>query len=403
MKRCLVAALIVIIAITSSGCWNRRELNELAVVMAIGIDKAKEDGKIQLTVQILKPAEVKAPAAMGEMGSPKGVWILTSTGYTVFDAFRNATMQSDRKLYLPHNKITVIGEEMARSGVAPLVDFLDRDHETRRLTWFLIAKGEASDILEAEHEQEKIPAEAIENLMKASNATSMSAVVKLHDFLKTLASKTTDPVASRIEVIAPEELKGEGEEGTEGQEGKPKKRVRLTGAAVFKEDKLVGWLNRHETRGLNWILGKVKSGIIVVKSPQDETKYISLEIIRARSKITPELKEGKVVITVEIEEEGNLGEQMSAVDLTKPEIFASLERRQAAVIKNEIESVLKKAQQEWGVDIFGFGEAVHRKFPREWQQLEKIWREEFPELEVKVKVIAKLRKVGLITTPAETK
>jgi spore germination protein KC len=63
----------------------------------------------------------------GGQGSPKGVWTLESTGYTVFDAFRNATMQSDRKLFLSQNNVVVIGEEMARTGVAPLIDFLDRD------------------------------------------------------------------------------------------------------------------------------------------------------------------------------------------------------------------------------------------------------------------------------------
>lgn len=412
MRRWLIAALIVIVTITASGCWNRRELDTLAVMMAVGIDKAKEDGKINLTVQILKPAEVKAPAAPGGMGSPTGVWTLTSTGYTVFDAFRNATMQSSRKLFVSHMKVIVIGEEMARSGVAPLVDFLDRDPEPRRLSWFLIAKGEAKDIIEAEHEQEKIPAKALEDLVRGYGATSTAAKVNLHEFLKMLASKTTDPVASRIEIIAAEELEKKAKEspeekrereGEERKEGKPVRRVRLTGAAVFKKDKLVGWLNRPETRGLNWILGKVRSGIIVVKSPKDETQYVSLEIIRASSKIAPEIHDGKVVVTVEVKEEGNLGEQMSDVDLTKPETFRSLERRQATVIKNEIDSVLRKAQREWGVDIFGFGEAVRRKFPKEWKALEKRWREEFPQVEVKVEVTAKLRKVGLSTTPVEVK
>ncbi|MDK2878933.1 MAG: spore germination protein [Thermoanaerobacteraceae bacterium] len=55
---------------------------------------------------------------------------------------------------------------------------------------------------------------------------------------------------------------------------------------------------------------------------------------------------------------------MSDVDLIKPKPIKSLERRQATVIRNEIEFVLKKAR-EWGVDIFGFGETVHRKYPEE--------------------------------------
>lgn len=406
MKRQLIAIFIISVLFATSGCWNRRELNTLAIIMAIGIDKAPEDGKIKLTTQVLKPDEIKAPAATGGQGSPKGVWVLTSTGHTIFDAYRNATMQSDRKLYNSQTKVIVISEEMARAGVRPILDFFDRDHELRRLSWLLIAKGEAKDIIEAEHEQEKIPAQAIESLVTASGATSMAVTVNLHEFLKMLANKATDPFASRIEIIAEEETEKKAAKKPkpeESQQNGPRKRMRLTGAAVFKDDKLAGWLNRPETRGLNWILGKVKSGIIIVKSPKDENQYVALEIIRASSKIIPEIRDGQVTITVEVEEEGNLGEQMSDVDLTTPEYFDSLERRQATVIKNEIAAVLRKAQKEWGTDIFGFGDAIHRKFPREWKKLEKKWDTEFSQIEVKVKVISTLMRFGLHTAPAGTK
>jgi spore germination protein KC len=406
VKRGLIIALIIVVTITVSGCWSRHELDTLAIIEVVGIDKAKDDGKISIAVQILKPAELGGQA-VGGMSSNQGVWTVTSTGYTVFDAFRNATMQSGRQLFLSHNKIIVIGEEMARSGISPLIDFFNRNAETRHLSWLIIAKGEAGDIVLAEHEQENPPARAIENLVKSSGVTSMAAAVNLHEFLLMLNSKTTDPVASRIEAFEKEGAdKEETPEGTmseEGKEGKPKKTVRLTGAAVFKHDKLVGWLNRPETRGLNWILGKARSGSIIVRSPVDETKYVSLEIIKASRKIIPEIQDGKVVITAEIAVVGNLTEQMSEVALTKPELFRSLERRQAEVIKNEIDLVLRKAQQEWGVDIFGFGEAVQRKFPKEWKELKDGWRKKFPQVEVNVKVTAKLREVGISDAPAETK
>ena len=66
-------------------------------------------------------------------------------------------MQSNRRLFFPQNKIIVIGEEMARASIAPLLDFFDRDPEPRRLSWLLIAKGKASDVIYAQHEQEKSP------------------------------------------------------------------------------------------------------------------------------------------------------------------------------------------------------------------------------------------------------
>lgn len=389
MQKRILAWIILISLLPAvlTGCWDRKELDTMAIIQAVGIDRT-EDGQISLTLQLLLPGKIKGPAEKGGDDGGKGVWILTSTGQTVFEALRDATIESDRKLYFAHNKLFVIGEEAARTGVKPLVDFLDRDHDVRRLSYFFIARGKAQDIIEGEHEQEKIPAKAIEGLAKASGATSKLPIMSLHDFLKTLASKTSDPVAPGIEIV---ERK---------KEGKAKKFVRLDGTAIFNRDKLTGWFDGRETRGLLWVLGKVKSGIMVVKSPLEETKNVSLEIIRASSEIKPEIINGKLVINVEVKEEGNIGEQMSELDLTEPlDVFKELEKRQAAAIEEEINAALAKAQKEWGVDIFKFGDAVHREFPKEWKELKKRWDDEFPLVEVKVKVEAQLRRVGMSTKP----
>jgi len=394
MKKKYVIVLITFIAaVALAACWNRRELDTLAIVSAVGIDKAEEDGKLSIAFQIIQPSKIKGsvPSASGgsESDSSKGVWVLTSTGYTIFDAARNATMQSDRRLFFPQNRIIVIGEELAREGIGPLLDFFNRDPEPRRMSWLLISKGKAHDIISAKHEQENVPARAIDNLLKSSVATSMAVKVTLNDFLKNLMAPYSDPIACRIEMIQDHQMKNQ--------------RMRFTGASVFNKDKLVGFLDQYETRGLNWILGKVVSGIIVVKSPLDETKNVAIEIIRARSKITPEIQEGEIKITVEVEEEGNLAEQFSDVELTNEKMFEELEKRKAQVIKNEIQSVLKKAQKEWGVDIFGFGKAVHSKYPKEWKTLQTKWRDILPEINVEVRVDAKLRDNGLLTAPSKAR
>ncbi len=385
MKRQILIFLIsILLLIMLTGCWNRKELSTVSVIQAVGIDRT-ENNQISLTFQILLPGEVKAKG-----GGGKGVSVFTSEGETVFDALRNAALESDRKLLGSHNKVIVIGEEAAREGITPLLDFVRRDHEYRRLSYLFIAKGKAKDIIKGEHEQEKIPGKALESLAKATKATSKLPKIDLNDFFNTLTSKTTDSIAPGIHVIEKKINK------------KTKKVIELDETAIFKKDKLAGWFDWTETRGLLWVLDKVKSGIIIVKSPKDEKEYVSLEIIRASSKVKPEIRDGKLSVTVEVKEEGNLGEQMSQVDLTKPDTFKELEKRQAAAIEEEINAALHKAQ-EWGVDIFQFGEAFHRKFPKEWPELKENWDEEFKKLEVTLEVDAKLRRVGISTTPVKAK
>jgi spore germination protein KC len=72
-----------------------------------------------------------------------------------------------------------------------------------------------------------------------------------------------------------EDLEGEMEEYN----------ILLNGFAVFKGDKLVGYATDTTARGANWIRGKVKSGIIVVKDNDGEK--ISLEIIDSGVDVIP--------------------------------------------------------------------------------------------------------------------
>lgn len=69
-------------------------------------------------------------------------------------------------------------------------------------------------------------------------------------------------------------------------------------------------------------------------------------------------------MNIEIKEESYLGEIMAPGNPATPEKFKLLEKEQAKVIEKDIRAALAKAQDGWGVDIFKFGEAVHRKYPK---------------------------------------
>ncbi|MDP4127527.1 MAG: Ger(x)C family spore germination C-terminal domain-containing protein [Bacillota bacterium] len=121
---------------------------------------------------------------------------------------------------------------------------------------------------------------------------------------------------------------------------------------------------------------------------------VAIEIMKASSKVKPELIDGKPVMTVSVEEVGNLGEQMTSINMATPENFKKLEERQAVVIQDEINAALQKAQT-LGTDVFKFGTEYHRKFPKEYPALEENWEEEFKKMTVNVEVKAKLNETGL--------
>ena len=221
---------------------------------------------------------------------------------------------------------------------------------------------------------EKIQAFGMAEEIKLSARYSKYPAVTVLDFQKRIMSKTTAPIAPIVGIA--KEI---------GPEGKKINKLRVTGTAVFKGDRMIGELNERESSGLLWAINKVKIGFITVPNAD-------LEIIRAKSKIIPELRGDKIKITVDIKEESDLILYKKRQDITD-DVVRQLEKDLAKEIKSQVMTSVEKSFA-LDADIFGFGEAVHRKYKKEWQELQPRWNEIYPEIEIVVKVKAHLNKFG---------
>ena len=170
----------------------------------------------------------------------------------------------------------------------------------------------------------------------------------------------------------------------------------MTGSAMFKDDRLVAWMNKPETRGYLWVTGQVKSGIININEPTVQDAYASLEIVSSRGSFKPQLTRDGIKVLIQVEVHANLGEMQQYIDIRKePALWVSMERRMAEVVKNEIMAAVEKAQH-FGADIFGFGAEIKRRHPKEWPRLREKWEEEFKRLTVEVEVKARIKRAGLV-------
>lgn len=181
--------------------------------------------------------------------------------------------------------------------------------------------------------------------------------------------------------------------------------LKVGGTAVFRGNKMAGWLDERETRGLLWVRGKVKGGVITVPcgsgSGKGEDIRYSMEILRNGSKIEPELTDGELSVTVKVNAGTSIQEAECQEELEKPEVIESIKQSLAGAIQGEVEAALAKAQHEYRSDVFGFGEAVHRKYPDVWKEMKNNWKEIYPDLPVYVEVEAKIARTGLVTKPVQ--
>ncbi|MDF2880471.1 MAG: grkC [Clostridiaceae bacterium] len=375
----------IFIALNLTSCWSAHELNKIAIVMGVGMDKGKEPDTIEMTVQLAKVLEMKGSSKGGSNVGTSGYINLKEQQRTISEAVIAFSKKVNRDLFFSHNEVIIFGEDLAETGIDKYMDFFLRYRQSRLLQWVLVSKQPASEILDIKPDLETTPGRNIGELIKSEEEISQVPAVDLREFASRLMSKTTAPIAPIIEVSKEDN----------------KKITYVSETAVFKKDKMVGILNKDETQGLLWGINKIKDGVITVAAPNDKDK-VNIVTTHAKSKITPEIKDNEASIKIEIKQEGELQEQTTSEDMANPKVFAVLEKSEEDVIKKEVMLALKKSR-ELNADIFGVGDIIYQHYPKQWIKMEKDWDKIYQNINVDVTVNAKIRRTGRITKPITSK
>ncbi|ACX51461.1 germination protein, Ger(x)C family [Ammonifex degensii KC4] len=392
--RCLLACLTVGFLLLS-GCWDMRELEDLAFVTAVAVDWTP-GREVRLIAQVFNPRALAGGAqgaiTPGASISSKSYRNYEARGKTVFAAMRELALKMPKRPYFAQSRVLLLTEETARQGVAEVLDFFERSVEIRKIIPIFVVRGDILEFLDVPNPHDICPATRLEDLVREQSRTSFFPAVTLGEFLGMLVSEGQEAYCPVVRVernptrkLRPGELLDPAPE--------PAMEIKVGGTAVFRRGRLVGFLNEQESRGLLWTKGKVGGGALVLSLGGN--KEVTVDVLRSQARIRPHLTPYGPKFTVEIREEGNVAEAACPLDLSKLEVMRQLEAAQAAAIKEEVEQALRRAK-ELKADIFGFGAALHRHYPQEWKKLKQKWPEEvFPYLEVEVKVDARLRRTGL--------
>lgn len=385
------ASFALLILMATTGCWDRAEIEDIGIVLGIGIDKPvgrkvlkreeiEEKGqkqklhRLSMTHHFAVPREMVAKQATGKQ---KAYVNLINEGTTVFEIIRELSTRIARPPNYEHLKVIVISEQIARSiDLRDIVNFLLRNPESRRTVKVVISKGQARDAF-------NIPPPIIANpALKLAQLTENTK--------KTLR-------------MPPELTLGDMSEKLTGQNSFVVQRVvnsekesKIAGAAVIKgrSNKMIGWLGEDEVEGLNWVTGKGKAGIIkgIDKKTQEVMIY---EMRKMKSSIKPTVKGDQISFTVEIETEGSLREDW---EIPGNAFEEDLIKRAEKATKEEIKVLAKKAldktQKDFKVDVGGFGKQLSIHYPKVWKKVKKDWDEKFSEVPVEVNVKVHIREFG---------
>lgn len=394
-KRAVQLSGLLAIVLILSGCWSRHELNDLAITVALGVDKAEDE--YEISVQIVDPGQIATKKEGGGGRTPATLYSIKGT--TFAEAMGRLTTITPRKAYFSHLRIFLISEALAREGISDVLEYISRNHEFRPDFYIGVARGTtAREILGLMTPLEKIPANKMYNALElAQREWAPVATIQLNDLINDMMTNGKNPVLTGFRIRG------------NSQQAKTKKNIerietlgviQTWGLAAFNKDKFVGWLDERESKGYTDITDKLYRSVVVGKCPGGG--YITMNINRSKTSMKAKVRNGKPKVDVLIRAEGDISDVTCRIDLTKPETLEQVNKILGLGIKENMERSLLKARK-LKTDIFGFGEAIHRGNPAYWKKVKDDWDQHFTKLPVQIQVEVQVRQLGTTTDPIRNK
>ncbi|WP_338473206.1 Ger(x)C family spore germination protein [Niallia sp. XMNu-256] len=374
--------LLCLTSIFLTGCWDRTEVNDLALILAAGIDKGK-DNNVELSAQIYIPQGSQGgQSGMSGGGSSGGQsFVRSAEGETIADAMAQLQVVLTREIFWGQNEVLIIGEKLAKEGISEHIDFWMRHSEPRIRANVFVSKERPKKVLGAMPELERDTAKQLRKIVQ----TDIGVKVTVKDLSEMLSGESNAAVLPYVENLPPSQM-----------DSKSKEVPIIKGTAILKEGKMVGKLDDKEIRGILWPRNEIKSGVITINI-ENEQGYISLNLLRSQTKLTPSIKNNHWRINIKTNADLEVVQNTTKLDLFDPKIINKVEQK----VINEIEARERLAfslvQKKLQADVFGFADEFQRKYPQIWKQKREEWNEIFPEVDVSFDTRVKVERTGLAT------
>lgn len=379
MKKKVFFLMLCINVFIFSGCWNYKDINETRLVAGMALDYDEKKNEYITTIEIINPASKKESQMSGEL--------YVSRGKLPFDGVRDIIMKTGRKLYWAHAKTIIISQSIAQKKIISILDYIYRDAEFREDMRLMVSKEKtAKEILESYKEKRIHPIIGIylDDVIESEKSISKYHCAQIWKFIKDLYDEGISPTLPAIR------KKSDGD----------KIQPYIGGLAVFKKDKMVGWLDEFETQAFLWVIDHIDGGLVVVEPKmKDEPTRITLEILKNKTKVKPIYKEDALVMKIDIETDVMIGEIGGTEDFIGKEGRSILKKDAQNQIKMQVKEVIKKVQKEYDSDIFKFSKRIKKEMPHLWKKIKPNWDEVFRNLKTEVNVVVNIKGSALKSKP----
>ncbi len=371
--------IILLILVPLTGCYNYQELNNLSIVTGTSIEK--ENNKYKITIQVINPKK-----SDDAISSNQPTFITYSqTGETLQEAYRKIILASSRRIYGSHINILIISEEIAKNNIDETIDFIFRNAEIRKEFYVLLSKN-PTKILELNTPITNISSNNIKDTLTADAIhLATSKKITYNQMMNMYLNPNLEIVLPTIELTSEDTIGGNIDNL---KNTSPTVDYKLTGLAVFKNNKMLTTIENDEAITYNIITNNVNNTIIKYQCEKD--KYIASKL--SELKTTKQINPTTNKLKIKIKGTAIISEVHCKCDLTNPKTIKEIEKNiNNQIIKNSTNIITKF--QNLNTDIFGFKDIYYKNYYKEFNKIKDNYDEVFKNMKLditsNIKIIAK--------------
>lgn len=379
MKKILITLSFIFIC---CGCYNYKELNDLAITSAIGIDKS--DNGYKVTAQVVNTQ--KEGTDNNSSSDPK-IIIYEHTSKTVQEAVRYMVLESPKRLYPNHMQVIIISEDVAKDGILGSLDLFFRDSELQKNFYVLISKDvSANQILKTLTPADSIVSSNIKKSLESdSSYLGITELVTYDELINTYLNPNKE--ISLPSVTLKGKMKGSDKIDNIEQSDSSTKVV-LSQMAIFKDDKMIGYLDDKQSIALSFIKGKINNTIIKYKC---NGGYVVVETTNSKSSINVDNKGN---FRIKISGDAAINEVSCDINLENDNSISKINKQVNKEIKKNVNNTIKYVKNNYNSDIFNFLDILYKNQYSLYKKISNDWyKDKFKDskidIDVDIKVVEK--------------
>ena len=327
MKKIILILLIFLL----TGCFNYSELNKMAIVSSIGVDK--ENDNYIVSVQVINASK--------EENDGSKITVYKEKAKSIFEALRRITLKSPKKLYGGHMEKLVLSKEVAEDSIINVIDSFERISEVKNeFNIVILDEGKASDFLKILTTTENIPAEYVKHTIDtASKYSSLTYSTKLDEFLSLYLKKNIDPV---IPIVKVNNFNKKGTTLDNLNTAYPISRIStVEKLGLTHNGKVIDYLNEDEVIGYNLL--NLNKNRVILSIKCDKNNYVTLSL-NNKTKYKTKIKDNKYIITYNLKVNGTIEEYNCSKNLNNKDNINELEKKAKKKLNTYISKILKKQE-----------------------------------------------------------